>query len=89
MSPEKDESEEINSMRVVFWQNILSFYQVPHITALAADPGTEVVWVVQQAISPDRVAQGWKVPDVPGVRKTVSIFFRAFIKTRLPGKRFI
>ena len=59
-------------MRVVFWQNILSFYQVPHITALAAFPGTEVVWVVQQAITPDRVAQGWKVPDVPGVEVVVA-----------------
>ena len=59
-------------MRVVFWQNILSFYQVPHITALAAFPDTEVVWVVQQAITPDRVAQGWKVPDVPGVRVVVA-----------------
>ncbi len=59
-------------MRVVFWQNILSFYQVPHITALAAHPDTEVVWVVQQAITPDRVAQGWKVPDVPGVQLIVA-----------------
>ena len=59
-------------MRVVFWQNILSFYQVPHITALAAFPDTEVVWVVQQAITPDRVAQGWKVPDVPGVQVVVA-----------------
>lgn len=59
-------------MRVVFWQNILSFYQVPHITALAAYPDTEVVWVVQQAITPDRVAQGWKVPDVPGVEVVVA-----------------
>ena len=62
----------MSSMRVVFWQNILSFYQVPHITALAAFPDTEVVWVVQQAITPDRVAQGWKVPDVPGVRVVVA-----------------
>ena len=59
-------------MRVVFWQNILSFYQVPHITALAAYPDTEVVWVVQRTISPDRVAQGWKVPDVPGVEVVVA-----------------
>ena len=59
-------------MRVVFWQNILSFYQVPHLTALAAQPDTEVVWVVQQAITPDRVAQGWKVPDVHGVEVVVA-----------------
>ena len=59
-------------MRVVFWQNILSFYQVPHITALAAQPDTEVVWVVQQAISLDRVAQGWKVPEVTGVQVVVA-----------------
>ncbi len=59
-------------MRVVFWQNILSFYQVPHITALAAQPDTEVVWVVRQTISPDRVAQGWKVPEVSGVQVVVA-----------------
>ncbi len=59
-------------MRVVFWQNILSFYQVPHLAALAAQPDTEVVWVVQEAITPDRVAQGWKVPEVPGVRVVVA-----------------
>ncbi len=59
-------------MRVVFWQNILSFYQVPHLTALAARPGTQVVWVVQQAITPDRIAQGWKVPEVPGVQVVVA-----------------
>ncbi len=59
-------------MRVVFWQNILSFYQVPHLSALAAQPDTEVVWVVQQTITPDRVAQGWKVPDVPGVSVVIA-----------------
>lgn len=59
-------------MRVVFWQNILSFYQVPHLTALAAHPSTQVVWVVQQAITPDRIAQGWKVPEVSGVEVIVA-----------------
>ena len=59
-------------MRIVFWQNLLSFYQVPHITALAAQPGIEVTWVVQAAITPDRVAQGWKVPEVRGVTVVVA-----------------
>lgn len=59
-------------MRVVFWQNILSFYQVPHLTALAAHPDTQVVWAVQQAITPDRLAQGWKVPQVSGVEVVVA-----------------
>ncbi len=59
-------------MRVVFWQNILSFYQVPHLTALAAQPDTQVTWVVQQAITPDRIAQGWKVPEVSGVEVVVA-----------------
>ena len=59
-------------MRVVFWQNILSFYQVPHLTALAAHPDTQVVWVVQQAITADRIAQGWKVPEVGGVEVVVN-----------------
>ncbi len=58
-------------MRVVFWQNILSFYQVPHLTALAAQLDMQVVWVVQQAITPDRIAQGWKVPEVRGVQVVV------------------
>jgi glycosyltransferase involved in cell wall biosynthesis len=59
-------------MRIVFWQNLLSFYQVPHIAALAAYPDVEVVWVVEKTISPDRVAQGWKVPEVAGVEVVVA-----------------
>lgn len=59
-------------MRIVFWQNLLSFYQVPHITSLAAQPGIEVVWVVEKTISPDRIAQGWKVPEVEGVEVVVA-----------------
>jgi phosphatidylinositol alpha-1,6-mannosyltransferase len=59
-------------MRVVFWQNILSFYQVPHMAALAAHRNMEVVWVVREAITPDRVAQGWKVPEVSGVQVVVA-----------------
>ena len=59
-------------MRVVFWQNILSFYQVPHLTALAARPDMQVIWVVQEAITPDRAAQGWKVPQVKGVELVVA-----------------
>ncbi|MGI4788524.1 MAG: glycosyltransferase [Janthinobacterium lividum] len=59
-------------MRIVFWQNLLSFYQVPHITALAAHPNVEVTWVVQEIINPDRIAQGWKVPEVYGVQVVVA-----------------
>ena len=59
-------------MRLVFWQNLLSFYQVPHLTALAADPDVDVTWVVERIISPDRVAQGWKVPEVRGVKVVVA-----------------
>ena len=59
-------------MRIVFWQNLLSFYQAPHITALAAHPGVEVTWVVQETITLDRIAQGWKVPEVNGVTVVVA-----------------
>ena len=59
-------------MRVVFWQNLLSFYQVPHITALAAHPNVNVTWVVEKTITPDRVAQGWRVPEVSGVEVVVA-----------------
>jgi glycosyltransferase involved in cell wall biosynthesis len=41
--------------RFVFWQNILAFYQVPHISALAALPDHEVIWVVEELLTPDRV----------------------------------
>ncbi len=48
-------------MRIVFWQNILSFHQAPHIRALARQH--EVVLVAEADISNDRKSLGWSVPD--------------------------
>ncbi len=50
-------------MRLVFWQNMMAIHQSAHIRALAARPDLDVTWVVEEAITPDRVEQGWPVPD--------------------------
>jgi glycosyltransferase involved in cell wall biosynthesis len=50
-------------MHLVLWQNMLSFHQSAHIRALAATPGCEVTWVVQEIAPPERAALGWPVPD--------------------------
>lgn len=50
-------------MRIVFWQNMMSFHQSAHIRALAATLGCEVTWVVQEAVLPERAALWWPVPD--------------------------
>lgn len=50
-------------MRIVFWQNMMAFHQSAHIRALAATPGCEVTWVVQETVLPERAALGWPVPD--------------------------
>jgi glycosyltransferase involved in cell wall biosynthesis len=57
-------------MRIVFWQNALSFHQSAHIRALAAMRGCEVTWVVQETVRPTRAALGWPVPD-PGRAQVV------------------
>jgi len=49
-------------MRIVFWQNLLAFYQAPHIQALA-EMGHSVVWVSQEEVSEERRAQGWSIPN--------------------------
>jgi glycosyltransferase involved in cell wall biosynthesis len=49
-----------------FWQGIIS----PHMAGLAAalaQRGCEVTYVAQQAVSEDRVRQGWGAPPLPGV----------------------
>jgi glycosyltransferase involved in cell wall biosynthesis len=59
-------------VRIVFWQNMLSFHQSAHIRALAATPGCEVTWVVQEIAPPERVALGWPVPDAGRARVVVN-----------------
>ena len=51
---------------------MLAFHQVSHITALAAHPGVAVTWVVQEALSPERSALGWTVPEIAGVEVVVA-----------------
>lgn len=49
-----------------FWQRIVS----PHIAGLAtalAAKGCKVTYVAQQAMSADRIQQGWSQPATPGV----------------------
>jgi glycosyltransferase involved in cell wall biosynthesis len=49
-------------MTFVFWQNIISPHQSSFLRALAAN-GHKVTVVATEAITPDRLALGWKVPD--------------------------
>lgn len=49
-------------MHFVFWQNILSPHQAPFLRALA-EKGHEVTVVATEAMTPDRRALGWAVPD--------------------------
>lgn len=51
------------TVRIVFWQNMLTLHQSAPIRALAEMPGCEVIWVVQNTIEPRRAALGWPVPD--------------------------
>ena len=58
-------------MRVVFWQNEMSFHQASFVGAVSR-AGVDVVWVVERKISDHRRAMGWPVPDPLGVRVVVS-----------------
>jgi len=50
-------------MTFVFWQNILSPHQAPFLRCLA-DSGHEVTVVAAEAMTSDRLALGWNVPDL-------------------------
>lgn len=57
----------IDGRRICLWQAIIS----PHMAGLAvalARRGCEVSYVAQQALSEDRVRQGWSQPGLEGVR---------------------
>ncbi len=58
-------------MTTVFWQNILSPHQAPFLRSLA-DLGHEVTVVAAEAMTADRLALGWKVPDLGRVRLVVA-----------------
>jgi glycosyltransferase involved in cell wall biosynthesis len=50
-------------MRLVFWQNMLSHHQSAHIRALASRPSVDVTIVGLAAMTPERQALGWSVPN--------------------------
>ncbi len=57
---------DLGSMRVWFWQRIVT----PHMAYLAialADRGIEVVYITEEAMAPERVALGWSAPVLKGV----------------------
>jgi glycosyltransferase involved in cell wall biosynthesis len=59
-------------MHVVFWQSSLSIHQCAPIRSLAAGRVDRVTLVAQQNLRADRSAQGWVVPEFPGVRVVVA-----------------
>jgi len=50
-------------MELFFWQNIISPHQAPFLRALA-EQGHGVTVVATEAMTADRVALGWQVPDL-------------------------
>ena len=50
-------------MTFVFWQNIISPHQSPFIRALV-ELGHDVTVVSAESMTPDRLALGWKTPDL-------------------------
>ena len=53
-------------LNIWFWQLIISPHMADLATALARR-GCKVTYVAQQAMSDDRVRQGWVAPSMPGV----------------------
>lgn len=60
----------VSARHFVFWQNILSPHQTPYLRSLA-DLGHEVTVVAEEAMTPDRMAMGWNVPDLGRARVVV------------------
>ncbi len=50
-------------MEFIFWENILCHLQSSFIRELAGSSGVKVTLVVDQAMTDDRLAQGWSVPE--------------------------
>lgn len=61
--------------RIVFWQPIISPHFAPLFRSLSRS--FDVILFVESELSPDRVAQGWTVPKLPGVT-VVSIDIERF-----------
>lgn len=59
-------------MQVVFWQSILSLQQSAYIRALARRPGWDVTVVAERAMTPERAALGWSVPDFGQARLVIA-----------------
>lgn len=60
----------MSPVTTVFWQNILSPHQAPFLRSLA-DLGHEVTVVAGEAMTDDRLALGWDVPDLGRARVVV------------------
>ena len=59
-------------MRLVFWQNMLSFHQETHIVALVQQCGCEVVWVAEREVEADRTLLAWNPENVPGLTVVIT-----------------
>ncbi|MGA3023420.1 MAG: glycosyltransferase [Bryobacteraceae bacterium] len=55
-------------MQLIFWQSILSPHQAPYIRALAARAACNVTVIAERAMTPDRAAIGWTVPNLGAAR---------------------
>ena len=58
-------------MTFVFWQNIISPHQAPFLRSLA-DLEHEVVVIAENSMTADRMALGWKTPDLDRARIVIN-----------------
>jgi len=61
----------LSRITIWFWQSIVS----PHMAGLAVElarQGCRVTYVAEQAMSADRLEQGWTAPELPGVELVYS-----------------
>ena len=57
-------------MEFVFWENIVSPHKAPFLRALA-DLGHDVTMVAEESMTSDRLALGWKIPDMGKVHVVI------------------
>jgi glycosyltransferase involved in cell wall biosynthesis len=53
-------------MKFIFWQNIISIHQSAFLRSLAEQH--EVVLIVEDTVSQDRIDQGWRIPNIGRVQ---------------------
>jgi len=54
-------------MKIIFWQNMLSYHQSAYIRALSNKKNIRVMVIVQEGLPKMRKGMGWDIPDFGNV----------------------